>query len=70
MRSPCPVEWNQTSGVHSTTKDILREEFPFIPSNSLFLSISVFTFPNNLEPLMISIVAVTVLQPFVNERIR
>lgn len=71
MRSPRPIERNQSTGVHCATKDILWEEFPFIPSNSLFLRMSMFTFPNISEPFMISIMAnVAVIQPFVDEHIR
>lgn len=71
MRSPCPVERNQSTGVHCTTKDILRQEISFIPSHSLFLRMSMFTFSNISEPFVISIMAkIAVFQPFVDQHVR
>ena len=71
MGSPCPIERNQTSGVHSTTKDILWDEITFSPSHSLFLRMSMFTLPNKSKPFMINIMAINaaMFQPFVDEYI-
>ena len=71
MRSPRPIEWDQTSGIHSATKDILWKEIPFIPSQSLFARMRMSTFPNISKPFMINVMAkVAMFQPFVNEHIR
>jgi hypothetical protein len=71
MRSPCPIEWDQTSGIHSATKDILWNEIPFIPSNSLFPGMNMSTLPNISKPFMISVMAkVAMFQSFIDEHIR
>jgi hypothetical protein len=65
---PCPIQWDQPSGVDSPAENVFRDEFAFVPNKILATVLDgVLSLPNTTKPVPVRVIAV--FEPFVDEQV-
>lgn len=71
MRRPRSIEWDETTTIHSPTKDVFRHEIALVPHKKLtawnLVTQRMLSLANTAKPVPVRVVLV--FEPFVNKHI-